>query len=54
MSAKQQEELIKVKAAQWLPELRTSYAHTQKLSSDPASILSEIDNDSGEGMIRKA
>lgn len=54
ISAKQQEELIKVKAAQWLPELRTSYAHTQKVSADPASILSEIDNDSGEGMIRKA
>ena len=54
MSAKQQEELIKVKAAQWLPELRTSYAHTLKVSADPAAILSEIDSDSGEQMIRKA
>ena len=34
MLAKQQEELIKVKAAQWLPELRTSYAHTLKVSAD--------------------
>ena len=54
MSAKQQEELIKVKAAQWLPELKTSYAHTLKVCADQASILSEIDKDSGEGMIRKA
>ena len=54
MSAKQQEELIKVKAAEWLPELATSYAHTLKVSADPAAIQSEIDNDSGEQMIRKA
>jgi hypothetical protein len=54
MSTKQQEELIKVKAAQWLPELKPSYAHTLEVCVDQASILSEIDNDSGEGMIRKA
>jgi hypothetical protein len=54
MSTKQQEELLKVKAAQCLPELKTFYAHTLKVCADQASILSEIDNDSGEGMMRKA
>jgi hypothetical protein len=54
MSTKQQEEFIKVKAAQWLPELKPSYAHMLEVCVDQASIRSEIDNDSGEGMIRKA
>ena len=54
MSTKQQEELLKVKAAEWVPELRTAYAHCLKVNVEPATILSEIDNDSGEQMIRKA
>ena len=54
MSTKQQEELIKVKATQWVPELRTAYAHSLKVNVEPATILAEIDSDSGEQMIRKA
>ena len=54
MSTKQQEELIKVKAAQWVPELRKTYAHCFKVNCEPETILAEIDIDSGEQMIRKA
>lgn len=54
MSTKQQEELVKVKATQWVPELRTAYAHSLKVNVEPATILAEIDSDSGEQMIRKA
>ena len=54
MSSKQQEELPKVKAAEWVPELRTAYTHCLKVNVEQATILSEIDNDGGEQMIRKA
>ena len=54
MSTKQQEELIKVKAAQWVPELRKTYAHCFKVSCELEAILTEIDSDNGEQMIRKA
>ena len=54
MSTKQQEELIKVKAAQWVPELRKTYSHCFKVSCEPEAVLTEIDSDNGEQMIRKA
>lgn len=54
MSTKQQEELIKVNAVQWVPELRKTYAHCFKVSCEPDIILAEINIDSGEQMIRKA
>ena len=54
MSTKQQEELMKVKAAQWVSELRKTYAHCFKVHCEPKTILAEIDIDSGEQMIRKA
>ena len=54
MSTKQQEELIKVKAAEWVPELRKTYAHCFKVSCEPEAVLTEIDSDNGEQMIRKA
>ena len=54
MSLKQQEEVFKVRALDWIPILSTNYSHVPLSIATIASLHIQVENDRGANMLRKA
>jgi hypothetical protein len=54
MSVKQLEETIKIRAADFIPLLKTHYSHIAITPAGYNSLASQVENDKGSSMIRKA